>query len=132
MKALTYTSFLGIACLVLEIFNLRKVVVPIVIAALGVILYFNFTEWNSVELSFYHDMLRADNFALAFTGLLIVTGMILVAMSANFYQAEETKLGDYISVIICTLCGAIALVSFANMTMLFIGLEVLSISLYIL
>lgn len=132
MKALTYTSFLGIACLVLEIFNLRKVIVPVVVLALVVILGFNFTEWNSTELSFYHDMLRADNFSLAFTGLLIVTAMGLVTMSGNFYQAEETKVADYISVIIFTLAGAIALVSFANMAMLFIGLEVMSISLYIL
>ena len=132
MKALTYTSFLGIACLVLEILNLRKVVVPIVIIALAVILGLNFTEWNGTNISYYHDMLRADNFALAFTGLLIVTAMALVAMSGAFYNAEETKIADYISIIIFTLCGAIAMVSYANMAMLFIGLEVLSISLYIL
>jgi NADH-quinone oxidoreductase subunit N len=132
MKALTYTSFLGIACLVLEILNLRKVVVPIVVIALAVILGLNFTEWNSTNIVFYHDMLRDDNFALAFTGLLIVTAMALVGMSGNFYQSEDSKIADYISIIIFTLCGAIALVSFANMAMLFIGLEVLSISLYIL
>ena len=132
MKSLTYTSFLGIACLVLEILNLRKVVVPIVIIALAVILGLNFTEWNGANISYYHDMLRADNFALAFTGLLIVTAMALVAMSGAFYNTEETKIADYISIIIFTLCGAIAMVSYANMAMLFIGLEVLSISLYIL
>ena len=132
MKSLTYTSFLGIACLVLEILNLRKVVVPIVIIALAVILGLNFTEWNGANISYYHDMLRADNFALAFTGLLIVTAMALVAMSGAFYNTEETMIADYISIIIFTLCGAIAMVSYANMAMLFIGLEVLSISLYIL
>lgn len=132
MRALTYTSFLGIACLVLEIFNLRKIVVPVVVLALLAILGINFTEWNGSSVSFYNDMLRADNFALAFTGLLIVTAAGLVAMSGSFYDSEETKLADYISVIVFTLCGGIALVSFSNMAMLFIGLEVLSISLYIL
>ena len=131
MKALTYTSFLGIACLLLEIFNLRKVVVPFVLLALAVILGLNFQEWGTAQ-SYYHDMLRADNFALAFTGLLVVIAMLLVTMSGNFYQAEETKIADYISIIIFTLCGGISMVSFSNMTMFFIGLEVLSISLYIL
>lgn len=131
MKALTYTSFLGIACLLLEIFNLRKVAVPFVLLSLAVIFGFNATEWN-LNTVYYHDMLRADNFSLAFTGLLIVIAFLLVAMSGNFFESEETKLADYISIIIFTLCGGIAMVSFSNITMFFIGLEVLSISLYIL
>jgi NADH-quinone oxidoreductase subunit N len=131
MKALTYTSFLGIACLVLEIFDLRKIAVPLALVALAVIFGQNLTEWNTNQ-SYYHDMLRADNFALAFTGLLIIITFLLICMSADFFRAEESKLADYISIIIFTLCGAIAMVSFANMTMFFIGLEVLSISLYVL
>jgi NADH-quinone oxidoreductase subunit N len=131
MKALTYTSFLGIACLVLEIFNLRKVAVPFVLLSLAVIFGLNATEWNSHQ-SFYHDMLRSDNFALAFTGLLIVITFLLVCMSSNFFRSEESKLADYISIILFTLSGAIAMVSFANLAMFFIGLEILSISLYVL
>lgn len=131
MKALTYTSVLGIACLVLEIFNLRKLVVPIVLISLAVILVVNYTEWDTNKLA-YHGMLNADNFALAFSSLLIILTGLLVGLSANFFSNEETKLADYISIIIFTLCGAIAMVSSSNMTMFFIGLEVLSISLYIL
>ena len=131
MKALTYTSFLGIACLLLEIFNLRKIAVPFVLLSLTVIFGLNTTEWN-LNTVYYHDMLRADNFSLAFTGLLIVIAFLLVAMSGNFFESEETKIADYISIIIFTLCGGIAMVSFSNITMFFIGLEILSISLYIL
>ncbi|MFN8309197.1 MAG: NADH-quinone oxidoreductase subunit N [Chitinophagales bacterium] len=131
MKALTYTSFLGLICLVLEIFNLRKIVISVVLTALAAIFYFNLTEWNT-NASYYHDMLRADNFSIAFSGLLLLLGFALVVMSGSFFKSEETKLSDYVSVIVFTLCGAIALVSFSNMAMLFIGLEVLSISLYIL
>ena len=131
MKALTYTSFLGIACLLLEIFNLRKVAVPFVLLSLAVIFGLNFTEWNSPQ-SFYHDMIRSDNFALAFTGLLIIITFLLICMSGSFFQSEETKLADYIAIILFTLSGAIAMVSFGNMAMFFIGLEILSISLYIL
>ena len=131
MKALTYTSFLGIACLVLEIFNLRKVAVPFVLLSLAVIFGLNATEWGTNQ-AYYHDMLRADNFALAFTGLLIIIAFLLICLSGNFFQTEETKLADYISIILFTLSGGIAMVSFSNITMFFIGLEILSISLYIL
>jgi len=132
MKALTYTSFLGIACLVLEIFNLRKVAVAFVLLALAAIFAANFTEWGGGAQTYYHEMLRGDHFALAFTGLLLVITFLLVSLSGNFFQSEETKLADYIAIMIFTLAGGIALVSFYNLTMFFIGIEILSISLYIL
>ena len=84
MKALTYTSFLGIACLVLEIFNLRKVAVPFVLLSLAVIFGLNYTEWNTNQI-YYHDMLRGDNFALAFTGLLLIIAFLLISLSGNFF-----------------------------------------------
>ena len=127
MKALTYTSFLGIACLVLEIFNLRKVAVPVVLLALAAIFGLNLTEWNT-NVEYYNGMLLADNFAIAFTGLLLIVTFLLVCMTGNFFQAEESKVADYISIILFTLSGAIAMVSFHNMAMFFIGLEILSIS----
>ena len=52
--------------------------------------------------------------------------------SGDFYKNEESKISDYLSIIIFTLCGALALTSFGNMAMFFLGIEVLSISLYIL
>ncbi|MFN8276083.1 MAG: NADH-quinone oxidoreductase subunit N [Chitinophagales bacterium] len=131
MKALTYTSFLGLLCLVLELFNLRKMVVSLVLGALAVIFYLNLSEWNT-NTAYYHNMLKADNFSVAFTGLLLVIGFGLTALSGAFFKQEESKLADYVAIIVFTLCGAIAMVSFANMAMLFIGIEVLSISLYIL
>ena len=131
MKALTFTSFLGLACMALELANLRKVSVPFVLMALTAIFFCNTQEWGA-NASYYHDMLRADNFSIAFTGLLLVIGFALVVLSSAFYKEEESKISDYLSIIIFTLCGAIAMVSFANLTLFFIGLEVLSISLYIL
>jgi NADH-quinone oxidoreductase subunit N len=131
MKALTYTSFLGIACMILEIANLRRVVIPFVLAALAIIFCINYTDWT-IHASHYHDMLHTDQFAVAFTGLFIVTVGMLVAMTKPFYQTDESHLADYIAIIIFTLCGAIAMVSFSNMAIFFIGLETLSISQYIL
>jgi NADH-quinone oxidoreductase subunit N len=131
MKALTYTSFLGIACLVLEILNLRRLAAPLVLLCLALIFGANAMEWGSNQ-SFYHGMLHNDNFALAFTGLLIIIAFLLICLSGNFFSSEETKLADYISIILFTLSGGIAMVSFANLAMFFIGLEVLSISLYVL
>ena len=69
---------------------------------------------------------------MAFSGLLILLTLLIIMLSGNFYKQEENKITDYVTILIFTLCGALAMVSFGNMAMFFLGLEVLSISLYIL
>jgi NADH-quinone oxidoreductase subunit N len=55
-----------------------------------------------------------------------------VALSHNFYEKHQTKISDYISIKIFLLSGAVAMVSFGNLSMFFLGIEILSISLYVL
>jgi len=53
-------------------------------------------------------------------------------LSHNFYENHQSKLSDFIAIKIFLLAGAVAMVSFGNLAMFFLGIEVLSISLYIL
>ena len=131
MKTLEYTSALGLLCMVAEMFNLRKLVWPLCIVGLIAIFGLNITSWG-VNAGFYNNMVVIDNFSVAFSGLLILLALFIVILAGNFYKNEETKISDYLAIIIFTLCGALALVSFGNMAMFFLGVEVLSISLYIL
>ncbi|HWB64282.1 MAG TPA: NADH-quinone oxidoreductase subunit N [Chitinophagales bacterium] len=132
MKTLVYTSALGLICMLAEMLNLRKWVLPICVAGLAVILALNFGTGWGVNQGFYQNMILVDNYSVAFSGLLIMLGILILILSGNFYKNEQSKLSDYLAILIFTLCGGIALVSFGNLVMFFLGLEVLSISLYIL
>jgi NADH-quinone oxidoreductase subunit N len=55
-----------------------------------------------------------------------------VALGHNFYENHQSKISDYIAIKIFLLSGAVAMVSFGNLAMFFLGIEVLSISLYVL
>jgi len=114
-----------------EMLNLRRFILPLVITGLVAIFGLNIFYWGTNQ-SFYHNMVVIDNFSVAFSGLLILLSILIVILSGNFYKNEESKISDYLAIIIFTLCGALALVSFGNLAMFFLGLEVLSISLYIL
>lgn len=131
MKTLEYTSVLGLLCMVAEMLNLRKLVRPLCIVGLVAIFGLNVTSWD-INTSFYNNMVVIDNFSVAFSGLLILLALFIIILSGQFYKNEETKISDYLAIIIFTLCGALALVSFGNMAMFFLGVEVLSISLYVL
>ena len=131
MNTLIAIIGLGVLCLLFEIMNLRKALVPITIIGLIAVLGLTVSEYN-MPASFYGNMIAVNNFSVAFSSLFIVLTIFLVALSHNFYEKHPTKLSDFIAIKVFLLSGAVAMVSFGNLSMFFLGIEVLSISLYIL
>ncbi len=131
MQTLIAISGLGVFCLIAEIFNLRKLIVPVSVLGLLTILGLNLTEFSTPQ-SFYNNMIVVDKFSVAFSSLFIVLTIFLVALSHDVYKDHPTKISDFVAIKIFLLAGAVAMVSFGNLSMFFLGIEVLSISLYIL
>jgi NADH-quinone oxidoreductase subunit N len=77
-------------------------------------------------------MIVVSKFSTAFSSLFIVLTIFLVALGHNFYENHQNKISDYIAIKVFLLSGAVAMVSFGNLAMFFLGIEVLSISLYVL
>lgn len=131
MNTLIAIAGLGIFCLIAEIFNLRKLLVPVAVLGLLAILGLTVSEFNSPA-AYYNNMIVVDKFSVAFSSLFIILTIFLVTLSHDFYKEHPTKLSDFIAIKIFLLAGAVAMVSFGNLSMFFIGIEVLSISLYVL
>lgn len=140
MTTLIAIAGLGIICLIAEIFNLRKAIVPVTIIGLLAILCLNLVNipgvhvanLNMEQRSFYNNMIIQNNYGTLFSSLFIVLTIFLVALSPDFHKEHKTKLSDFISIKLFLLAGAVAMVSFGNMAMFFLGIEILSISLYVL
>jgi NADH-quinone oxidoreductase subunit N len=122
---------LGVLCLIFEIFDFRKAIIPITIIGLLAILGLTVSEFNSPA-SYHNNMIVVSKFSVAFSSLFIVLTIFLVALSHNFYENHQSKISDYIAIKIFLLAGAVSMVSFGNLAMFFLGIEILSISLYIL
>jgi NADH-quinone oxidoreductase subunit N len=131
MNTLIAITGLGVLCLLFEIFNFRKAIVPITIVGLLAILGITFTEFNTPA-SYYNNMIVVSKFSSAFSALFIILTVFLVAMAHDFYEDHQTKISDFIAIKIFMLAGAVAMVSFGNLAMFFLGIEILSISLYVL
>ncbi|HRH66185.1 MAG TPA: NADH-quinone oxidoreductase subunit N [Bacteroidia bacterium] len=130
MTTLIVITALGLVTLFSEIFGFRKVLHPIVLAGLAVAFVTNIFDWNKGG-HLFNEMMVIDNFSVAFTGLLIAITFIWCLMSPDFFT-EPSSEADHFALIIFSLIGAMVMVTFANMIMLFLGIEILSISLYIL
>ncbi|MFZ4633462.1 MAG: twin-arginine translocation signal domain-containing protein, partial [Saprospiraceae bacterium] len=84
--------------------------------------------WNTM----YANMFVFDRYALAFSGVVLLTLALIIGLSGwSFRQLNET-LGDHYGLMLFSACGALVMVSFTNLTMLFLGIEILSIPLYVL
>jgi NADH-quinone oxidoreductase subunit N len=131
MNTLIAIIGLGVLCLLFEIFNLRKAIVPITVIGLLGVLGLTISEFNSTE-SYYNNMIVVSKFSSTFSSLFIVLTIFLVALGHNFYENHQSKISDFIAIKVFLLAGAVAMVSFGNLAMFFLGIEVLSIALYIL
>ena len=131
MNTLIAITGLGVLCLLFEILNIRKAIVPITIIGLLAVLGITFSELNTPA-SYYNNMIVVSKFSSAFSALFIVLTIFLVALAHDFYEDHQTKISDFIAIKIFMLAGAVAMVSVGNLSMFFLGIEVLSISLYIL
>lgn len=130
MKALIIIAVLGVIAMMSEVFRFRKLLSVITLAGFIAALATICLEWNGNH-SYFSNMVYMDNYSLAFMALAIVITMLWMVMSSTYFSEKEPR-GDRVALVLFTLAGGLAMISYANLTMLFIGLEILSISLYVL
>lgn len=132
MKGLLIISGLGVLAMLAEIFKFKKILFPIVLLGVLGAYVANFMEWNNnLSIPAFDNMIAFDKVALAFSGVILATAFFWFIM-ANDYFENETNVVDHFSLVIFALTGALMLTAFRNMTTLFLGIEIMSIPLYVL
>ena len=130
MNTLIILSAIGVVALFSEILNFKKALLPLIIIGLLAALVANVLDWNTNH-HYYNEMMVVDNYAVAFTGLLIVIALMWFLISPEFFREPSSRV-DHFALIIFALIGGQLLTSYGNLLMLFLGIEILSIPLYIL
>src|SRR3990167_629220 len=77
-------------------------------------------------------MFLADRFALYFKGLFLLTAAVVILMTREFLRYLSVNLGAFYMLLFTALLGMLVLASINDLLMLFIGLELLTFSLYIM
>ena len=79
-----------------------------------------------------HSMLYFEKFGLFFNTIAFAATTIYVLLSGKEIEKAGVNVAEYYSLIFFVLCGVSILSSFNGLLMLFLGIEILSIPLYIL
>ena len=80
----------------------------------------------------FQQMFVADRFALYFKGLFLLTAAVVILMTREFLRHLIVNLGAFYMLLFTALLGMLVLASINDLLMLFIGLELLTFSLYIM
>ncbi len=131
MNTIIFLAISGIVVLGSGLFKLHKWLLAFSLIACVLAFILNLSGWN-LQGSYYNHMITIDPFSIKFTGLLIFETILVFLLCGFYYSNEIEHLADIYSLFIFSLIGGIVMVSYSNLVMFFIGLETLSIPLYVL
>jgi NADH-quinone oxidoreductase subunit N len=80
----------------------------------------------------FHGTFALDGYALFFDLLFIGAGMLVVLMSMDYIDETSIKPGEYYALLMFALAGMIVMAAAADLIVVFLGLEIMSMSVYIL
>jgi NADH-quinone oxidoreductase subunit N len=101
------------------------------LVTLAVALGLTIWQWNSHK-SIVSGALAVDDLALALNYVLIASGAVTVLLSWRAEAPRESSPGEYYALLLTSLAGMSVLVAAQSTITLFLGLELLSIPLYVL
>ncbi|QMW02779.1 NADH-quinone oxidoreductase subunit N [Spirosoma foliorum] len=131
MLPIVLLSVFGIALLFLGFLKSKAVLLPATLLFLVVALGVNFLDWNKTYL-YFNDMLRTNNLSMVFTAIMLGSAFMVVALSSSFIDDDSAQPAEYYALMLFSLVGAVMMVSFENLIMLFVGVEILSVAMYVL
>lgn len=109
-----------------------EALLAIVLIGFAVSLLFATQHWAGEPATAFYGMITVDKFSVGFQCLFIISAGLTLMLSLNALEEKYLLYSEYFALIIFATVGMMLMASSAHLLTLFLGLETLSISLYIL
>lgn len=111
----------------------RKGITPLLAAlGLGLTLIFTLTGQIGKELTGFKGMVVLDGFAIFVNALLLGSGILGVALAYGYVKRMGLERGEYYTLLLFSIIGMMLMAQAADLIVVFLALELLSIPLYVL
>lgn len=132
MEALISLTIFGIALIYTEVFKSKlKLQAPIAIIGLLVTIALTGMKWNSPD-AYFNNLCVVNNFGIAFNITMLVTFMLVVGVGTFYYRNINEHVGEFYGLMFFSVFGGYLITSYSSLIMLYLGIETLSIPLYVL
>jgi NADH-quinone oxidoreductase subunit N len=135
MNAIILSAVWGIVMMFSGIVTQSKTVIRnVAVLGLALLLAGNYADMTGHHLLVIdvHKMLFFDSFGLLGNSIAFASTLLLVLLSGRDMEKIGHNLAEYYALIFFVLCGVALVTTFNSLLMLFLGIEILSIPLYIL
>ncbi len=103
----------------------------IIISALSTVMIWNKND-SPFRLSFFSDMFVVDNYSLFFYLLFLLSAGVTTFISPSYLKKENMEHGEYYALILFSVSGMMLMASGGDLLTLFLGLEIMTIAVYVL
>jgi NADH-quinone oxidoreductase subunit N len=135
MNAIVLSAVFGVVMMFTGIFSSKRHVIrTVAIICLCLLLLGNIAEQMGHVLYHFNtrQMLVFDSFGLLFNSIAFASTLIYFFLSGSEMDKVGLDVADYFALIFFILCGVSIASSFTTLLMLFLGIEIMSIPLYVL
>ena len=89
-------------------------------------------QWNTPDPISFLGSFSGDNLSIVFRGIVALSAAVTIPMSIRYIQQSGTSLAEFIGIMLTATLGGMFLSGANELTMVFISLEMLSISSYLM
>lgn len=135
MNALILSAILGVVMTFSGLLLRQKAAVrAVALAGMALLLLANVLEMNGTVFFDVNlrGMIEFDRFALLVITILVSATLLYLILSARDMEKVGADYAEYFALIFFILCGVVLVASFKSLLILFLGIEIISIPLYIL
>ena len=131
--SLSIVGLVGLAMIVIDAYRNDHPVIPwLGVAALGVSSIWEITQLGAPQGTVFFETLRTGGFVAYINLIVLVTGLATILLSIPYLNQLRHDYGEVYALIMYATVGMIMLGSANNMISIFLGLETMSVCLYVL
>jgi NADH-quinone oxidoreductase subunit N len=135
MNALILSAILGVVMMFSSFLLSSKTTVRnVAIGGMVLLIVANLLEFSGIKFFEINTrgMIAFERFALVFNTIIFASTLIYLLLSAKDMEKVGVNYAEYFALIFFILCGVTLTASFKSLLILFLGIEIISIPLYIL
>ncbi|MFQ3610166.1 MAG: NADH-quinone oxidoreductase subunit N [Fimbriimonadales bacterium] len=124
----------ALVVLVAEMFLPRDRHAPLIalgLVGIGIAGYFQVANWE-VNLTTFAGALRADSLGAILNLAILGATALTLLLSDDYLRARQIRYGEFYPLLLFATSGAMLMVSSTNLMVIFLGLEVMSLALYVM
>jgi NADH-quinone oxidoreductase subunit N len=126
-------SFFAMMVLLVDLFGGRNKTLLVFISLVGLLMTaISAFAKNPIPAYSFNDSYIVDHLSLFFICIFTISSALAILLSVEYNEREGIRAGEYYALILFCTVGMILLASSTDMIMIFLGIEIVSICLYVL